>query len=134
MSTVLVKRAETPAGGMVIAWGQPLDFAGNDISGNVCSTVIVRPVIGGTLGQTASQAPFQLTRAGIAATVAALDTFLAGLTAAQLDLINTQAPGGFVVSVSARAVSCPVPPGGVATLATALATVLSTGANVTQIP
>lgn len=133
MSIILVKRSETPAGGMVIGWNQPLDFAGNDVSANFCSTVIVQPVSANTLGQTASQAPYKLTRAGIAAMVAALDTYLGGLTGAQLDYMYGAAPGGLAVSVSATRVTCPVPPGGVATLATALATVLSTGANVTAI-
>ncbi len=127
------KRAETPAGNsMTITQQVPTDHTGKAIDGNVPTLVQVAPTVNGHFGAS-NAAPGRLSRAGIIAMLAAINTYLSGLTTAQQDQINTQIPGGMAVTITPTLVVCPCAPGGVTTLASSIATVLSAGGNVVNI-
>ena len=126
------RRSETPAGcGMTIVHNLPTDHTGKTLDGGVPSILTVVPTVNGHVGSaTTNVAPGKLTRAGMLAVLAAVNTYLSGLSAANADLINGGVTGGLSVVITPTQVTVPVAPAGVATLAASLATVLSTGGNV----
>lgn len=126
------KRSETPAGnGMTILHNQPTDHTGKPLDGTLPSVLTVVPTVNGHAGSaTSNVTPGKLSRAGMLAMLAAVNTYLSGLSAANADLINGTGPGGLSVVITPTQVTVPVAPGGAATLAASLATVLSTGGNV----
>lgn len=127
------KRAETPANSqMTITQQLPTDHTGKPADGTFPTLVTVTPTVNGHYGATAVQ-PGKLSRAGLVAMLAALNTYLSGLSAANLDTINTQIPGGLAVTITPTFVQCPCAPAGVAALASSIATVLSTGGNVVNV-
>ena len=130
-----VKRSETPAGvGMAIVHQVGSDHQGSPTDAVTPTKLAVVPAVNGHYGAVANVPAAKLTRAGVLAAVAAVNTYLSGLTAQQLDQIHTLLPGGLEVHVTPTQVVCPVPAGGAAALAASLATVLSTGANLTPLP
>lgn len=72
----------------------------------------------------------KLTTAGVVAMVAAVNTYVAALSATDSATINNQYPGGLAVTVSPMCVKVPAVGSGVAALVAALAAVLAVGANV----
>lgn len=127
------KRAESPAGnGMTIVQALPTDFTGAPLDTTVPSVLSVVPTVNGQYGPTTAT-PGKLSRAGVIAMLGALNTYLSGLTAAQQDAINGQMGGGIHVSVTPQLVICPVAAGGAGTLATSIASVLTTGGNVVSL-
>lgn len=127
------KRAETPANcQMTIAHQLPVDHTGKAIDTNVPTLVTVTPTVNGTFGASSVQ-PGKLSRAGMIAMLAAINTYLSGLTAGQMDQIYTQGQGGLSVMLSPTLVQVPVAASGVGTLSASLATVLSTGGNVVNL-
>lgn len=128
------RRSETPAGnGMTIIQAQPNDHTGKPTDATVPCLLTVVPTVNGHAGTaTSNLAPGKLTRAGMVAMLAAINTYIAGLSNANADLINGSLAGGLAVAVSPTLVQVPCAPGGAATLAASLATVLSTGGNVTN--
>jgi hypothetical protein len=126
------KRAETPANSqMTITHDAPVDFSGNPLDASLPTLVQVAPTVNGHYGATTAT-PGRLSRAGCVAMLAALNTYISGLSAAQLDQIHAVL-GGLEVHVTPRSVSCPAAAGGAGTLAASIATVLSTGGNVVNL-
>jgi hypothetical protein len=133
MQTV-VARSETPAGvGMVILHNLPYDPSGKPLDGSLVSQLTVTPALSGHPGVTGQVTPKKLSRAGFITMLAAINTYLSGLTAAQQDAINTQIPGGLSVTITPTLVQVPCAASGVATLSASMATVLSTGGNLTAL-
>lgn len=124
------KRAETPNNcQMTIAHQLPVDHTGRAVDTTVPTVVSVVPTVNGHFGASSVQ-PGKLSRAGLIAMLAAVNTYLSGLSAAQQDQINTQIPGGLQVTITPTLVQVPCAAAGVGTLSAAIATVLSTGGNV----
>lgn len=113
------------AGGMTVAHDKPYGPDGTAVAQP--STVTVSPAYG-------ASGAAQLTAAGIVAMTAAVNTYIAALSATDRNTINTTLPGGLQVTVSAKLVQVPALSTGVAALGAALAAVLGTGANVTPTP
>lgn len=124
----------SPGNGMAILQNVPTHhISGGALDAQVPTQLIVQPTVVGNAGAPASAVPRQFTRAGLIAALAAINTYLSGLSASQLDQINTQLPGGLAVTVSPTQIVVPVPAGGASTLATSLAALL-TAPNLTPIP
>lgn len=113
------------AGGMLITYDNPRDFRGLALASAVAPPVLltVTPKLG-------ASGASRLTSAGMAAMVAAVASHIAGLSTANRDAISSGLPGGLSVTVTPVLVTVPCHAAGVDTLAAALQTVLSTGANV----
>jgi|SRR5579859_4500157 len=122
----------SPGNGMQILHAAPTDMNGQPFDGSVPSLVTIATAVVGQYGAT-QVTPRKLTRAGIVAVLAAVNTYIAGLTAAQQDQINTQLPGGLVAVVTPTLVQVPVAPAGASGLATTLAGLLI-AANLTVVP
>jgi len=131
-------RPESPTGspgnGMAILQDTPFDPNGVQNDANLCSTLIIQPTIVGQYGAPASVTPRKLTRAGLVALVAAINTYYGTtLSAANLDQINTQLAGGLQAIITPTYVQIGVPPGGASAIATTLAALL-TAPNLTPVP
>lgn len=127
------KRAETPANSqMTIAQQLPTDHTGKPADGTFPTLVTVAPTVNGHYGASAVQ-PGKLSRAGLVAMLAAVNTYLSGLSAANQDAINTQIPGGLAVTISPTFVQVPCAPAGVGALAASIASVLSGVGNVVNV-
>lgn len=113
------------AGGMTVSHDKP--FGPDGTATDQPSMVTVSPAYG-------ASGAAQLTPAGIVAMTAAANTYIAALSADNRTLLDDTYPGGLSVTISARLVQIPALSTGVAGLASALATVLGTGANVTPTP
>lgn len=130
-----IRRAESPAGnGMVILQDTPFDPNGNLTDATLCSQLVILPTVVGQFGQVAAVTPGRLSRAGLVAMMAALNTYIAGLSAGNADLINNQLAGGLQVHCTPTLVQVGLAPAGAAAAATALAAVLSGGGNVIALP
>ncbi len=124
------KRAETPAGnGMTILEATPTDHTGKVLDGTLATVLTVVPTVNGHAGNaTSNVAPGKLSRAGMIAMLAAVNTYLSGLSTSVLDAMY--GTPGLSVTVTPTLVQVPVAAAGAATLAASIATVLSTGGNV----
>lgn len=127
MRTMTVVAATPGQNGMKISYQRATDPDGTEIVGSVATYVCVSPAYGA-----ASAA--RLSRAGVVAMMAAANTSIAALSAANADIINDTLSNGLAVQVGTWEVRIPCLYSGVATLASALHTVLGTGANVTVLP
>lgn len=113
------------AGGMLITFENATDFRGLPLA-----TAVAVPVLVTVTPKIGANGASQLTAAGMVAMYAAINTHMAGLSAANRDAIATQLPGGLSSVITPKLVQVPCHSAGVATLAAALQVVLSTGANV----
>lgn len=113
------------AGGMSVTYDKP--YGPDGTADSSPSTVTVSPAYGAAGAN-------QLTPAGIVAMTAAVNTYVAALSAANRTLLHNTIPGGLQVTVNAKLVQVPALASGVAALGAALAAVLGTGANVTPTP
>lgn len=116
------------AGGMLITYERATDFRGNLLASAIAPAVLltVTPKLG-------ASGAARLTSAGMVAMVAAVNTHIAGLSAANRDAIAGGLPGGLTCHVAPGLVAIPCHAAGVDTLAAALQAVLSVGANVTGV-
>lgn len=124
MRTMTLVAATPGQNGMKISYQQQTDSSGTELVGSIATFVCVSPAYGA-----ASAA--RLSRAGLVAFLAAANTSVAALSAANADLINDTLPGGLAVVVGTWEVRVPCLQSGVATLASTLNTLLGTAANVT---
>lgn len=124
------RRSETPANnGMTIVQNQPTNHLGQALDATLPSLVSVVPTVNGHVNSaTSNVAPGRLSRAGMIAMLAAVNTYLSGLSTATLDAMY--GTPGLSVSITPTLVQVPCAPAGAATLAASIATVLSTGGNV----
>ena len=113
------------ANGMEIIYQNALDFRGQGLASAIAPPVLltVRPKLG-------AASPARLSSVGMVAMVAAVNTHIAGLSAANRDAIATQLPGGLTCHIEPGLITVPCHAAGIATLAAALQAVLATGANV----
>jgi hypothetical protein len=126
------RRPESPAGnGMMIVHSLPTDHNGKTLDGGAPSILTVVPSVNGHVGSaTTNVTPGKLSRAGMLAMLAAVNTYLSGLSAANADLIHGGVSGGLSITITPTQVVVPVAPAGAATLAASMATVLTTAGNV----
>lgn len=114
-------------GGMVITYDRP--YGPQAATGAIPiatappSMVTVGPAYGAT-------GAAKLTTAGIVAMTAAVNTYVAALSAADSASINNQYAGGLAITIAPMCVKVPAVATGVAALVAALAAVLAVGANV----
>jgi hypothetical protein len=123
MRTMTTVAATPGQNGMKVQYLRATDPDGVEIVGSVATYVAVVPAYG-----VAGAARFS--RAGIVAALAAANTSVAALSAANADLINESLPGGLAIEVGTWCVRVPCLQSGVAALAATLNTLLGTAANV----
>lgn len=123
----------SPGNGMSIMHAVPVHHNGTALDSQLPSQITIAPTLVGQPGAPASVTPRMFTRAGLVAALAAINTYIGGLSASQLDQINTQLPAGLTIVVSPDQISIPVPPGGASAISTTLAALL-TAPNLTPVP
>lgn len=117
--------ASPGAGGMLITWDRPTDFNGRELP-----TATARPALLRIEPKLGANGAARLTPTGMVAMYGAINTYMAGLSAANRDAIATQLPGGLSCVVTPGLVEVPCHAAGVTALAAALQAVLAVGANV----
>jgi hypothetical protein len=123
MRTLTTVTATPGQNGMKVQYLRLDNQNGTEIVGSVATYVTVSPAYGA-----AGAARFS--RTGIVAALAAANTSVAALSAANADFINESLPGGLAVEVNTWCVRIPCLQSGVAALASTLNTLLGTAANV----
>jgi hypothetical protein len=124
MRTLAIVTATPGQNGMKVQYLRATDPDGVELVGSVATYVEVSPAYGA-----AGAARFS--RTGIVAALAAANTSVGALSAANADYINDSLPGGLVVTAGPWCLRVPCLQSGVAALASTLNTLLGTAANVT---
>lgn len=116
-------------GGMQITWPNP-----TGPNGAAPAAALAPPVLLSIAPAYGAAGAAQLTRQGIIAMLAAINTACAAYSdATDTAIYGGQPDGGYTILVSPRLVQVPCAYANVGTLTTTLAAVLNTGANVTAI-